>query len=290
MSPPQTPSPTDSNVYHLSLRDTFYKQNIINIEDNIIVETTLLSLPHTEEIENQLAKEPAHITTPILSQIHIIRSTAKLELKLNEIEDDALKLSCQHIQRRIHSLMIQLLPGSFISRLPSAVTSVTTIDVPAPSPPRENSQPLPLPPPNKIYTRKTHKGAVVHGVTKAKSSKGKKRKVINLTDPSSSTITIKQPNLSTDNFVCRQCKAQAPGHFSIYCPYAPKKEEFPLVYTDEGFYDALAEWEAREDQKLEEELECAHHEYTVQHRCSAEEDILFHNTEADPCYYDNMDN
>ncbi|KAG1898872.1 uncharacterized protein F5891DRAFT_1190363 [Suillus fuscotomentosus] len=260
MTPPQTPSPTDSNVSHLSLRDTFYKQNIINVEDDVIVETTLLSLVHVKEIENQLAKEPAHIAAPILSQIHIIRSTAKLELKLNNIEDDALRLSCQHIQRHIRSLVIQLLPGSFIGRPPSTVASIATIDVPPPSPVREDSQPLPIPPPTRIYARKTRKGTVVHGVTKTKSFKGKKREVIDITlDPSMSTITTKQPDLSADNFICRQCKAlghrhkncpqyhcrvcqaQAPGHFSIYCLYTPKKEQFLLVYTDEGFYDALAE-------------------------------------------------
>ncbi|KAG1901670.1 uncharacterized protein F5891DRAFT_1187124 [Suillus fuscotomentosus] len=326
MTPPQTPLPTDSNVSHLSLCDTFYKQNIINVEDNVIVETTLSSLAHMEEIENQLAKEPTHIAAPILSQIHIIQSTAKLELRLNDIEDNALKLSCQHIQRRICSLTIQLLPGSFsdvckavirvvaernttqVGHLPSAVASITTIDVPPPSPVREDSQPLPIPPPTRIYARKTCKGTVIHGVTKTKSSKGKKQEVIDLTlDPSMSTITMKQPNLSADNFICHQCKAlghrhkncpqyhchvcqaQVPGHFSIYCPYTPKKEQFPLVYTDEGFYDALAEWEAREDQKLDEELERAHHEYTVMRGCTKENNIQFHNAEADPCYYDNMD-
>ncbi|KAG1904839.1 uncharacterized protein F5891DRAFT_976996 [Suillus fuscotomentosus] len=289
----------------------FYKQNIINIEDDVIMETMLLSLAHTEEIENQLAKEPAHIAAPILSQIHIIHATSTLETKLNDIENDALRLSCQHLQRHIRSLMIQLLPErntTQVSHPPSAAASITTIDISAPGLPRENSQPLPLPPPNKIYTRKTHKGAVIHEVTKTKSSKGKRREMIDLTlEPSTSTITIKQPDLSADNFVCRQCKvlghchkncpqyhcricqAQAPGHFSIYCLYAPKKEQFPLVYTNEGFYDALAEWEAIEDQKLEEELECAHREYTVMREHTEEDDIVFHNAEADPCYYDNMD-
>lgn len=61
MTPPQMPSPTESNVSHLSLHDTFYKQNIINVEDNIIVETILLSLAHAEELERQLAKQPAHL-------------------------------------------------------------------------------------------------------------------------------------------------------------------------------------------------------------------------------------
>ncbi|KAG1875254.1 hypothetical protein C8R48DRAFT_669547 [Suillus tomentosus] len=362
----------------------FYKQNIINVKDNIIIETTLLSLPHAEELENKLAKQPAHLAAPILSQIHIICATSSLELKLHDIQDDVLRPSCQYLQRCIRSLEIQLLPDTFSSTVAS--TPSTSISTPALA--RENSQLLPISPPTTIYKRKTRREATVHGVTKAKSSKGKKCEVIDLTsDPTTSTITVKQPDLSTNNFVvqhlvcytcgtmanvkhgkvagvragmkrqliakgagkcgckaaaarvvqmidngnrckverteptryrvryvklydnewmlldgakyqlmkhgcacgnmaanvreseadargsrescawyskplqgckdfqsyighrhkncpkyhCRVCQAHMLGHFSIYCPYAPKKEHFLLVYTNKGFYNALAE-------------------------------------------------
>ncbi|KAG1908197.1 uncharacterized protein F5891DRAFT_1179709 [Suillus fuscotomentosus] len=260
MTPPQTPLPTESTTSHLSLHNTFYKQNIINVEDDVIIETTLLSLAHAEELEKQLAKEPTHLAAPILSQIHIIHTTSSLKLKLNNINDDALRLSCQHLQRHSCSLTIQLLLGSFIGHPPSATISTASASISATYQAREDHQPLPIPPPNKVYQRKTCGGAVVCEVTKTKSSKGKRHKTIDLTtDPTTSTITVKQPNLSADNFICHLCKnlghrhkncpkyhcqvcqAHTPGHFSIYCPYAPKKDQFPLVYTDEGFYDALAE-------------------------------------------------
>ncbi|KAG2047879.1 hypothetical protein BDR06DRAFT_976403 [Suillus hirtellus] len=164
-----------------------------------------------------------------------------------------------------------------VGHLSSTVASITTIDVPPPSPIREDSQPLPISLPTRVYTRKTCKEAVIHGVTKTKSFKGKKQEMIDITlDPFTSTITIKQPDLSADNSVYHQCKAlghcykncpqyhccvcqaKAPGHFSIYCLYAPKKEQLPLVYTDKGFYDALAKWKAQKDQKLKEGLKHAH--------------------------------
>ncbi|KAG1831101.1 hypothetical protein EV424DRAFT_1534606 [Suillus variegatus] len=106
MTPPQTLSPVESTTSHLSLHNMFYRQNIINVEDDIIIKTTLLSLTHAEGLERQLAKEPAHITAPIPSEIHIICATSSLKLKLNDVENDALRLSCQHLQRCIHSLTI----------------------------------------------------------------------------------------------------------------------------------------------------------------------------------------
>lgn len=221
--------------------------------------------------------------------------------------------------------MLQLLPGSFsdicktiiwtveewnttqVSHLPGTAASTAHPSVPPSAPAREYPQLLSVPPPAIVYERKTCRGTFVCGVTKVNSSKGKKCEVIDLTtNPSTSTITVKQPDLSTDNFVChlskelghhhkncpqyhcQVCQAHALGHFSIYCPYAPKKEHFPLVYTNEGFYDALAEWEAREDRedkKLKEEIECAHQEYMMQPK----DDIMFHNTDADPIYYTNQD-
>ncbi|KAG1818281.1 hypothetical protein EV424DRAFT_1540219 [Suillus variegatus] len=310
MTPPQTPSPTESTTSHLSLNDTLYRQNILNVEDDTVIESTLLSLAHAKEIERQLNKEPAHIAAPILSEIHIIHATSSLELKLNDIENDALRLSCQHLQRRIRSLTIQLLPernATQVGRPLSTTARAATTSLSPTDQAREASLPLPVPPPGKVYQRKTRKGTIIHGVTKVKSSKGKAREVIDVDAPCTATITIKQPNFSADNFVCRICKqlghhhkscpqyhcrvcqAHVPGHFSIYCPYTPKKEQFLLVYTDEGFYDALAEWEAREDQKLEEELEHAHQEYVPYPTLQPEDDILFHNTDADPIYYANQD-
>ncbi|KAG1829941.1 hypothetical protein EV424DRAFT_1535331 [Suillus variegatus] len=331
MTPPQTPSPTESNISQISLRDTSYKQNIININDDAIVETTLLSLAHAEELERQLAKEPAFVAAPILSQIHVIRATTTLELRLKEVENDALRLACQHIQRRIRSLEIQLLPAAFstvcktvirtvtkrnateVGHPPSASASAPSSSVPATDIPREEPQSaaqpaqveevLPIPEPATIYKRKTRKGTVVHGVMKTRASKGKKCEVIDLTE-SPDVITVKQPQFSPDNFVCRVCKklghrhkncpeyycricqAHAPGHFSIYCPYAPKKEQFPLVYTDEGFYKALATWEAGKDEELLAELDRANAAYNAAHQ---EEELEFQNADADVIYYAHMD-
>lgn len=106
MTPSLTPSPTGSSSSSHSLGDSSYKTNILNLDDDAIVETTLLSLPHAIELEKQLAKAPVTAAAPVISQIHIIRATAALELRLKEIKDDALRLACQHLQRQIRSLEI----------------------------------------------------------------------------------------------------------------------------------------------------------------------------------------
>ncbi|KAG1796145.1 hypothetical protein EV424DRAFT_1547226 [Suillus variegatus] len=329
MTPSLTPSPTGSSSSSShSLGYSSYKTNILNLDDDAIVETTLLSLPHAIELEKQLAKAPVSAAAPVISQIHIIRATAALELRLKEIEDDALRLACQHLQRQIRSLEIQLLPSAFsticksvirtieernkteVGRPPSPSTSAPPSNVLAADTAGEETQPaaqptpveepLPIPEPTVVFKRKTRRGATVHGVSKTRASKGKKREVIDLTE-APDVITVKQPQFSTDNFVCRVCKklghrhkncpeyfcricqAQKPGHLSIYCPYAAKKELFPLVYTDEGFYEALAAWEARKDEELLEEIERANRDYATRYN-----EPEFCNADADPIHYDYM--
>ncbi|KAG2108678.1 uncharacterized protein F5147DRAFT_773479 [Suillus discolor] len=311
MSAQQTPSPTKSNVSSLSLSETPYKQNIEDIEDDIIVETTVLSLAHAIEIEKHLINQPATIAGPLTTYIHIACTTQHLELENAKITDDVTRLSCNHLQWLWNTTEVGRLPA------PTPITAPAVLPISAPVG-EAPSQPLPIPPPTEVYQRKTWRGATIHGIMKTKSSKGKKHQIVDLTinEPALSflahtapTITVKMPSQSrtigttTDsNFVCQLCKelshkhkncpmyycrvcnTQKPGHFSIYCPYAPKAD-FLLVYTDEGFYKALAKWEAQKDHELEVEIEHTNREYLVQ----PEDNLTFHNADADPIYYANQD-
>ncbi|KAG1884661.1 hypothetical protein F4604DRAFT_1919130 [Suillus subluteus] len=51
-------------------------------------------------------------------------------------------------------------------------------------------------------------------------------------------------------YYCRVCRDLAPRHLSVFCKDLKGVKPIPLVWTDEGFYEALSKWEAEKDDAM----------------------------------------
>ncbi|KAG1789211.1 uncharacterized protein HD556DRAFT_1311578 [Suillus plorans] len=211
-----TNSSEENSPITVALKDSDYGCILRTIEDGALAEAAILTNGYSQEIDKILGDTDCKHAAATSLVVRIVQTTKLLEDVANrdDLNADTKKLAMLHLQRRIRSLALNLLPFNFHDVLDIAMKNV------------------------EIKPNVEEEPRLVRPLRRKAATIDRTRKPLCLRCGGYGHTFRKCPD-----YVCCVCSELGPNHLAVHCPRLNGQIVLQEFRDEEKFFEALLEWE-----------------------------------------------